>query len=186
MKQLLPALLLLAACQGMGSRSLSSRWIIDEDTTAFQAPVRASWCGAKQRLDLLALRGDSGIGLALYPADSAKLAAVYTVTEPGGPIQIRPGAGVAIRWFGKTAVEGFWGRQGTVTVTQDKRGRVGVAIDAMLVSSVLGGPALALTGSASGIPIAVDTTCAAAETPSVPGPAVPGPTRPDSAPREID
>jgi len=178
--------MLLAACQGRGSGQLVARWIGPEDTTSFRAPVTASLCGAKQRLDLLALRGDSGIGLALYPVDSAKLAAVYTVTEPGGPIQIRPGAGVAIRWFGKTAVEGFWGRQGTVTVTQDKRGRVGVAIDAMLVSSVLGGPALALTGSASGIPIAVDTTCAAAETPSVPGPAVPGPTRPDSAPREID
>lgn len=181
MRRCLPVVLLAVACQGDSGRMLTTRWVSEKDTTAFQAPVTATWCGASQRLDLLAMRGDSGIGLALYPADSARLAAVYTVTEPGGPIQIRPGAGVAIRWFGKTVVEGFWGRRGTVTVTRNWRDRLRVAIDAELVSSVLGGPGLALIGSANGIAFAVDTSCAAAQTTSIPGPAVP-----DSAARQVD
>jgi hypothetical protein len=179
-------LLLLAACQGTGERMLKTRWVIENDTTAFQAPVIAAWCRESQRLDLLAMRGDSGIGLALYPADSVELAAVYTVTEPGGPIQIRPGAGVAIRRFGKTVVEGFWGRTGTVTVTQSKRGRLGVIIDAKLVSSVLSGPAIALTGSADGIPVGVDTSCAAAGAPPILSPSIPGPIVPDTAAPYVD
>lgn len=185
MTRILPVLLLLAACQAGGGK-LTARWIGEQDTASFQAPVTASWCEANKRLDLFAMRGDSGIGLALYPVDSAQLAATYTVTEPGGPIQVRPGAGVAIRWFGKTAVVGFWGREGTITVTQKKRGRLGVDIDAKLVSSVLDGPTLALTGSGSGIPIEPDTSCANAEAVPSPDPAVPGPFVPDSAAREID
>ncbi|HET9294396.1 MAG TPA: hypothetical protein VFO06_08895 [Gemmatimonadales bacterium] len=185
MTRILPVLLLLAACQAGGGK-LTARWIGEQDTASFQAPVTASWCEANKRLDLFAMRGDSGIGLALYPVDSAQLAATYTVTEPGGPIQVRPGAGVAIRWFGKTAVVGFWGREGTITVTQKKRGRLGVDIDAKLVSSVLDGPTLALTGSGNGIQIEPDTSCANAGAVPSPGPAVPGPFVPDSAAREID
>lgn len=186
MTRILPVLLLLAACQAGGGGKLTARWIGEQDTASFQAPVTASWCEANKRLDLFAMRGDSGIGLALYPVDSAQLAATYTVTEPGGPIQVRPGAGVAIRWFGKTAVVGFWGREGTITVTQKKRGRLGVDIDAKLVSSVLDGPTLALTGSGNGIQIEPDTSCANAGAVPSPGPAVPGPFVPDSAAREID
>lgn len=179
-------LLILVACRDSGSGNFTARWIVEQDTISFRAPMTASWCGARQRLDLLALRGDSGIGLALYPADSAQLVATYSVTEPGGPIQIRPGAGVAIRWFGKTLVQGFWGRQGTVTVTRNQGGRVDLSIDAQLVSSVLGSPGLALTGRAGGIPIEVDSACGKVEAAPAPGPVVPGPAAPDPDAREID
>jgi hypothetical protein len=180
-KGFLPAVLLLAACQGPGGPTLTTRWIIEKDTTAFRAPVTASWCGASQRLEFLAMRGDSGIGVALYPSDSAHLAGSYMVTEPGGPIQIRPGAGLAIRWFGKSVVEGYWGKRGTVTVTRTKRGRLGLAIDAELVSTVESGPALALTGSAGGIAVATDTACSVTDTVPIPAPAMP-----ESDSREVD
>lgn len=86
-----------------------------QDTVRFRVPARAFWCAADRSLELLGTRGDSGVGIALFPVDSLSPGA-YPVVGPQEPLVPRPRGRVAARWFGKTLVEGYHSLSGVVTV----------------------------------------------------------------------
>jgi hypothetical protein len=83
----------------------------------FVGRLAATHCRETGIVELIALRGDTGIAGALFLADSSKLASgVYpvfistTVTEP------RPGALAAARWFTSTLVAAYEAIGGVIQV----------------------------------------------------------------------
>jgi hypothetical protein len=122
-------------------------------------PVTGRWCVGPGRLDLRATAGDTGLALALYPMDSVGLAGVYPVFEPGGPVQVRPGAAVALRWMGKVLVQGWWGDSGSVTLSGGRvRGLSGRG-EVWLVSGLGPDSVTALEFSFRGLRVVNDTLC---------------------------
>ena len=160
-----PALLVLGALAAAGCNpfsptgTLSAHWETHADTASIVMPVTATWCVGPGRLDLRAVAGDTGLGVAIYPADSGALAGSYDILEPGGPVSIRPSAAAAVRWMGKVQVQGWWGDSGNVTLTGGRaRGLAGDG-RARLVSG-LGRDSLGLLEfSFRGVQVRADTLC---------------------------
>jgi hypothetical protein len=132
--------------------SLEVQWV-GSDTGRFTAPVVAEWCDSLRLLELRALRGDTGVALALYPTDSVA-PGQYKVVPPQRGDSARPAAAVALRWFAETAIRGFRSDSGTVTLTAG----AGRGVDAGRFSATLRsaneGSRLTLAGSFSGLTVA--------------------------------
>jgi hypothetical protein len=121
-------LLLPAACRsskgvlgsadevGSGGK-LSASWI-GSDTGKLTAPPRAVFCREGSRLELLALNGDAGLGLAIYPV-SEVAAGAYDGFEPGADSIRRPGVTAAVRWFTEKEVEAYQSDWGSLALTRD-------------------------------------------------------------------
>ncbi len=113
-------LLLAVGCNPLDDTgTLTAHWTVPGDTAATtrSMPATGRWCVGPGRLDIRATSGDTGLGIALYASDSSAMAGTYTVLAPGGQLQVRPSAGVALRWVGKVLVQGWWGDSGTVTLS---------------------------------------------------------------------
>jgi len=116
---ILPALLLWAsACDkvGVGPR-LTADWI-GSDTGRISASATASWCPVAGRLEVKAARGDTGLGLVLYPV-SDLAAGTYPAFDPGVDTVHRPGATGAARWFTDRDMVGYQSDSGSVELTRE-------------------------------------------------------------------
>ena len=111
------AVVLVAACGGRdrphGHFDLTA--FAYRDTLHFTAPARAYWCGADSSLEIVAMRGDSGIALAFLTTDSIR-AGTYAVGSLLDSVPARPGARVAARWFGRALVEGYYSVSGVANL----------------------------------------------------------------------
>lgn len=165
---------LLAAGCNLLSRdgTLTARWITRTDTAKVSMPVTGTWCPGPGRLDLRATVGDTGLWLALYPSDSLALAGSYPVLEPGGMLQVRPAAGVALRWMGKAQLQGWWGDSGSVSLVSSTVGGWSGTGAAWLVSGLGPDSVTTLEFAFRGVRLRTDTLCDAAT--------VDPPTSPDS------
>ena len=161
--------LLLVACGPAGGGTMQARWTTVADTFDVTMPARATWCPAPQRLDIRATAGDTGVGLAIYPVDSTGLAGDYSIVEPGGPVHFRPSAAVAIRWFGKVQVFGWWGDSGAVTLSGKPGRRLSGQATGRLISSLGPDSTIALSLRFRGLRVETDSLCDAA----APAPAPP-------------
>jgi hypothetical protein len=85
------------------------------------APASAEWCAARRLLEIRAIQGDTGIALALYPAESLTSGS-YRIVEPAKAESLPPAAGVALRWLTQTAVQGFQGDSGAVVLERSAEG----------------------------------------------------------------
>jgi len=171
------AALVVAACGPVGGGgTLSARWTTVADTIDVTMPATATWCPAPQRLDIRAAAGDTGVGLAIFPVDSTGVAGDYSIVEPGGPVHFRPSAAVAIRWFGKVQVFGWWGDSGAVTVAGKPTGRLSGQGTGRMVSSIAPDSAIYLSLRFRGLRVRTDTLCDA------PLPASPPPSDSGAAP----
>ncbi len=98
----------------------------------FVAPASAIYCKKDNYLEVSAIRGDTGIGIALYPKDSLR-AGRYAVFEPLSPSVPRPGAAGAIRWFGDmaegTSIHAFQAHHGTIDLARFGNGSVSGTIE---------------------------------------------------------
>lgn len=163
-RSLLPVLALCfaAGCNPLGgSGTLTARWTAPGDTTTATVtmPVTGRWCVGPSRLDIRAAVGDTGLGLAIYPSDSSAVEGNYTVLAPGGRLQVRPSAGVALRWVGKVLVQGWWGDSGAVTLARGRiRGLSGNGA-AWLVSGLGSDSVTVLEFEFSGVRVRNDTLC---------------------------
>ena len=82
----------------------------------------ATHCPGSGQVELLAIRGDTGVGVALFLSDSAIVEPVDYLVFPGGQMnEPRPGAGFAARWFSGTAVTAFEGVTGKVNLSPPGR-----------------------------------------------------------------
>lgn len=140
------ALALVAVGAACGSRSgeggrLEASWT-GADTGRLSVPARADWCANDTLLQIIGEAGDSGLAIAVLPADSLA-PGVYPVGVPT-PRRTRPGARAGIRWFGETLIEGYHTLSGVVRV--DSGRTLNGTIEATL-KNVNDGAQLTLTGA---------------------------------------
>lgn len=136
--------------------SLDVEWI-GSDTGKLSAPAVAEWCDSLRLLEVRAIRGDTGVALALYPPDSVRSAVAvgrgeYRVISPEGADSIRPSAAVALRWFAETSIRGFRGDSGQVVLEAAGRDSAAGRFSARL-RSISEGSRLSITGSFQGLTI---------------------------------
>ncbi len=108
---------LLTACGGSPREGqLTASWI-GADTGKVSAPVAVAWCRDARRLELTLVQDDFGIGLVLYPADTA-LTGEFPAFDPGADTVVRPSAAAAIRWFTEQAIEGYQSDSGALVLEE--------------------------------------------------------------------
>ena len=103
--------------------TLSVSWT-GHATGRFQAPARGAWCPADSMLQIEAIRGDTGVSLALFEKDTLARGQ-HPVVAPEVMVSWRPLAGAALRWFNDSEVLGFSGSGGVVSVTSTDSGATG-------------------------------------------------------------
>jgi hypothetical protein len=114
----LPACLgFVLACTGaekgtLAGPRLAVRWT-GADTAAFSAAASAARCDTLHMIEIRAISGDTGVGLALYDSGTVR-PGTYRIRPPSTSDSTRPAASLALRWFSKTAVQGFQGDSGEV------------------------------------------------------------------------
>lgn len=126
-------------------------------------PATAEWCAPRRLLEIRTVQGDTGIALALYPAETL-VAGVYRVTDPTRAESVPPAAGIALRWLGPTAVQGFRGDSGTVDLARSSSGQLSGNVQAR-ARSVVDNQRVALTGTFRDLTVVPGSRgCAAADT----------------------
>lgn len=169
------ALALAAACSrgdagydlALAGGDVEVRWqSADTISMALEEPGLARWCAEGRWLELSAVSGDTGVMIAVFPADSLA-AGSYAVALPArtDSLQARPGATVGLRWFTPGAVAGYRGWEGTVALTRVSSaagsGRVSGTFEATAIP-VAGDGSLAVEGGFSDVPVtAADSGCGA-------------------------
>lgn len=118
---------LLAACDlGESQQSqagrLEAQWS-GADSGRISAQATAEWCADRLWLEVRAIRGDTGLAMALYPVDSI-VSDSYPVVEPTRADSLRPAASVALRLFSPTAVKGYRGDSGAVLLVTSGSGQI--------------------------------------------------------------
>ena len=150
----------LGACHtGSEGGRLEASWI-GADTGHFAAPAKAEWCRVAGRLEVTAVQGDVGFGLALYPAgelvdgeypvvDSAAESVAVSDIDSGTDSIVRPSASGAYRKFPEQRVAGFLGDSGSVVLAH-QGGRVELGFR-FRMPSVEGKDTIEAKGTAAGL-----------------------------------
>lgn len=155
---------LVSSCRSDGSGptsgkgSFSVSWV-GSDTGKLSAAPRAAFCTDGNHLEILASRGDLGVGLAIYPqAEPGE--GIYQGFDPGVDTVTRPGVTAAARWFTEREIKAFQSDRGTLNLT--RRGESFSGDFAMHLRKVgADTDTIVLSGRFSGVmpgPCAADTT----------------------------
>lgn len=113
----LTGLIVILACQNgdtTGPGRIEVEWT-GADTGQLQLAALARWCRNDSLVEITGASGDSGVALAVLPADTAVAPGTFQVGLPLADLS-RPAARVAIRWPGEPQTEGYYGLSGTVTI----------------------------------------------------------------------
>ncbi|MGH2625300.1 MAG: hypothetical protein ACRDHY_01450, partial [Anaerolineales bacterium] len=114
---------------------IAFQWQGEDTQGGATLAARATLCRETGLVELFAVRGDTGIGLALFPTDSAHPVAVdYRVFRAATDPEPRPGANIAIRWLDDVTLEAYDGTGGWVRLDSTPPGVVSGALDAALRS----------------------------------------------------
>jgi len=147
-------LVTVTACQRIGSGSakagsgrLDARWT-RADTGTLAAPATAEWCTFGRYVKLQAANGDTGLAIAIFPADTKQtsLSGRYRIQDTLTDAS-RPAAAVALRWSNPTSVSGFRSDSGFVILRRGPDGLLAGEVKA--TGRILGGmpKRLAVTGT---------------------------------------
>jgi hypothetical protein len=124
----------LVACLGValacvkpeaGTRTgprLTVRWT-GADTAAFGASATAERCDTLHLIEIRAISGDTGVGLALYDSGTVQPGS-YPIRPPAAADSAAPAAALAVRWFSRTAVQGFQGDSGHLSLRRAANGEL--------------------------------------------------------------
>ena len=150
---LLACLGVLLACTTAGDSGrtgprLTVRWT-GADTAAFGAAATAERCDTLHVVEIRAISGDTGVGLALYDSGTLQ-SGTYPIRPPERADSAAPAAAVGLRWFAKTAVQGFQGDSGEVSVRRSGNGVLSGTFTAK-AHAINGAGGLQLTGSFDGL-----------------------------------
>lgn len=115
------------------------------DSGKISGAATAEWCGVRRLLEIRAVQGDTGLALALYPAETLA-AGVYRVVDPAKADSVPPAAGVALRWLAQTTIQGLQGDSGTVVLERSGAGELSGVLTAK-ARSVVNGERVTVTGS---------------------------------------
>jgi hypothetical protein len=115
----------------------------------------AGWCSLRQVLEIQTVQGDTGIALALYPGKSL-VPGAYRVLDPGKAESLPPAAGVAVRWLGKSVIQGFQGDSGRVDLERSGSGLLSGRVQAH-AHSVVDTQRIVLTGTFRDVAVRPDS-----------------------------
>jgi hypothetical protein len=133
-----------------GAGQIDVRWTGSE-RGRLSGGATAEWCSILRLLDIRAIRGDTGIALAIYPADSI-IPGEYRLTDPAKTDSLRPAASIALRWLSQTAIKGFQGESGSVVLERSRSGELSGRITGV-ARSVTDTQRLAIEGSLRGLTV---------------------------------
>ena len=109
----------LGACTANRGGGLEVSWT-GADTGRLVAPATAEWCATGRYVRVEALHGDTGVAVAVFPADTA-WSGHYTLSLAHAD-SVRPSAVVALRWLDAMALAGFRSDSGSVTLHREPKG----------------------------------------------------------------
>ncbi|MEP6474417.1 MAG: hypothetical protein ABJC74_11875 [Gemmatimonadota bacterium] len=146
----------LAACGGGGSGGdgkLSASWKGRSNgssaTGALNTGATANWCGAGKLLEIMAISGDTGVAVLLYPTDGVKSGTFAMIDPLREPVHAGVAA-VAARWPDGEQIVGFRGVSGSATLTV-VQGRISGTITGTMVRPGIQPESLAFTGNFSAL-----------------------------------
>jgi len=120
MRRLLFLICLGSACSSTeaGKGEIRVAWQRPDRQGEFVLSADATLCRETGVVELLAASGDTGVGIAIFPADSATvLPGAYPIFHGGNVLQEpRPGANLALRWFDRLALEAYQALNGEVLI----------------------------------------------------------------------
>lgn len=154
-------LLALIACRqapGTGPGNLVAEWT-GNTAGVFQAPLTATHCPATGVVELFAVRGDTGIGGAVFLRDSTTVSAGdYPVFLGATYPEPRPSAVAALRWFNVTSITAYEGLRGRIRL-EPRDSTLAGSFD-VVVQGIEHPDTLKLTGRFSGVLLVrADTGC---------------------------
>ena len=154
--------LALIACHpdaSTGPGDLVAEWT-GHTAGVFQAPLSATHCPATGGVELFAVRGDTGIGGAVFLRDSTTVSAGdYPIFLAATYPEPRPGAVAALRWFNVTSITAYEGLRGSIRL-EPRDSTLAGSFD-LVVQGIEHPDTLKLTGRFSGVPLVrADTGCA--------------------------
>ena len=127
-------LLTLFACSAAGGArrggdgELEAHWSGGGGTALLIAPAEARWCARDTMLEILAVRNDTAVGIAVYARDSLRVEA-YPIFLAGVFAPWRPQATAALRLLSSNELQGFESHWGQVQVSEAGGGRVSGTFD---------------------------------------------------------
>jgi hypothetical protein len=133
-----------------GAGQIDVRWTGTEPGR-LSGGATAEWCSILRLLEIRAIRGDTGIALAIYPADTIT-PGEYRIVDPAKAESLPPAAGMALRWATQVAVKGFQGESGSVVLDRLRSGELSGRITAA-ARSVTDTQRVTIDGSFSGLTI---------------------------------
>ncbi|HEX9166453.1 MAG TPA: hypothetical protein VF862_11130 [Gemmatimonadales bacterium] len=147
----------LAACSGRGSAEgrLQAEWQGARSGT-FSDVATATHCAESGIVFLEAIRADSGVAMALHPADPAVIApGTFPAMSGSTPNPPKPVVFVGLRSFEATEVRGWEAHGGTVTI--DTAGGVLSGRFDLRMQLVDGTDTLTMTGTLTAVRVVRDT-----------------------------
>jgi hypothetical protein len=131
---------------------------------SLSGPATAGWCAHRKVLQVRAIRGDTGVALAVYPGKALE-AGVYRVVDPMKAESVPPAASVALRVLTQNLVQGFQGDTGRVTLESSSAGRFSGSVSAR-ARSVVDTQRISVSGTFRHLRVMPDTAgCSPAEAP---------------------
>jgi hypothetical protein len=94
---------------------------VGSDTGKLSAAPRAAFCTEGNHLEILATKGDLGIGLAIYPGEKLEDGS-FEAFDPSVDSISRPGVAAAARWFTEREIAAYQSDWGSLKLK--KRGQV--------------------------------------------------------------
>jgi hypothetical protein len=146
----------LAGCRdqragGKGAGQITVGWTGAEQGMV-AGPATAEWCSISRVLEIQAIRGDTGVAIAIYPAETVAAAGIYRVRTPSKAESLPPAAGVALRWAAQTVIKGFQGESGSVALERLPSGQLSGRLTAVARSTTDTG-SVAVTGTFRGLAV---------------------------------
>jgi hypothetical protein len=105
-----------------GGGQIDVRWTGSE-RGRLSGRATAEWCSILRLLEIRAIRGDTGIALAIHPTDTIT-PGEYRVLDPAKAESVPPAAGIALRWATQIAIRGFQGESGSVVLDRSPSGEL--------------------------------------------------------------
>jgi hypothetical protein len=137
-----------------GAGQIDVRWTGSE-RGRLSGKATAEWCSIHRLLEIRAIRGDTGIALAIYPADTIT-PGTYQVIDPAKAESLPPAAGIALRWATQIAIKGFQGESGSVVLDRSRSGELSGRVTAA-ARSVTDTQRVAIDGSFRDLPVRPQT-----------------------------
>jgi len=105
-----------------GTGEVDFRWTGSEQGK-LSGPAIAEWCAVLRVLEIRGIRGDTGVAVAIYPADTLLAPGHYRVVRPA-TVESLSHANIGVRWASQTSIKGFQGESGSVVVERARSGEL--------------------------------------------------------------